>query len=749
MLFDFIQKEYITGKKKWLFEIVLTIVFITLVSILLVTLSRQYSSTIVDSRKTQLQIICTTVSKNLDLGITRNIENLLFFSKSLDYKNVIDTFDGKNTKLVMHLFDTFRTYHQQGISDMVLSSAETGKIIVSLNGQKYTLFRTLGFGRDYKMALWIGKKNEMFFGVHLNANNGYVLSSYVNMDHLYDQYVSFIKLGNKGYIMLKDCDGIIIMHPLKEQIGINASTDRQQLYPGVKLELESLAKMIDHQKEGKEGVEIYKSYWWPDKKHIKLITKISAYTPLPIGDTFFIISAVTDYKEISDQITRNLILITVISLLIFSSLILLVMSLVYAFRHGKAIEKENVYLRKLNETLQTLHENEQIISHQQRLQIIGMMTGGIAHEFNNLLTPIMGYSGLMLETMNRQDENYEGVSEIFDAANKAKEIIQQISLLSKRNFETVYKFCNVSQLLERAVKMAAAIKPPATEISLMVSDVDRGLFGNVTQLNQVLLNIFMNAFQAIGNKPGFLRVAYREITRREIDITIPVELRSNLDEKNSDFGEISVTDNGCGIDKQTAARIFDPFFTTKAAAGGTGLGLFVVQNIIASHRGAIVCDSTPRKRTEFRIILPLAEKASESQQKKSMQPPSQAGFPVSILLVDDNLRVLRLLEKGLNMNNNKVCAVDSPLEAFNLLKERNFDILVTDNSMKNITGIGLSIKARQFHPAMPIIIVTGLLDREIIEAKQSRIIDSYLVKPITIQILTAEIRRLMSGQVTK
>ena len=741
-----ILTHYTTGRRKWVLAAIILAAFITAVSFLLVSLSRQYSTTIIDNHKTELQTICASVVHNLDMGIARNIDSIVFFAHTKDYYNLIDTLRKTgNAEPLEMLFRKYRAYNQQGISDIVLKDAVTGQTLLSLNKKKYTLFRFLGTENNYSIALWAGSKNELFFGVHLKTDNGYDLSTYVDMSNLYDQYVSFIKLGNKGYIMLKDCDGVVIMHPLKEQIGVNASTGRQKLYPNVKLNLKSLQQMIDHQKQGREGVEVYNSYWWPDKDHIKLITKISAYAPLYIGNSFFIISVLTDYKEISDQITNNLILITLISLIIFSCVVLLVISLVYTFTHGSAIEKENSNLRKLNETLQTLHENEQVISHQQRLQIVGMMTGGIAHEFNNLLTPIMGYSALMLENMDKNDENYDGTAEIFDAANKAKEIIQQISLLSKRNLETVYKYCNVSQLLQQAVKMADAIKPPATEISLMVSDVERGLFGNLTQLNQVLLNIFVNAFQAIGDKPGYLRVAYREITRREIDMTIPPEQRTNLDEKNTDFGEISITDNGCGMDEQTAAHIFEPFFTTKASSGGTGLGLFVVQNIIASHRGSITCESIPGKMTEFRIILPLAERSIETDPLKTLKKIPHSDMPVSILLVDDNIRVLKLLEKGLSVGKNTIQPSDSGLEALNLLKAKHFDILVTDYSMKDISGIGLAIKVRQLYPSMPIIIITGLLDRSIIEAKQTHIIDNYLVKPITVQTLAAEIYRLVSN----
>lgn len=522
--------------------ILTTIIILVSIFFLIISLFNQYSSTVIENKKVQLQIICKTVKENLSLGIQRQINNFLYFSNTPAYQEIINKsiLTEEDKEILLTEFQKYALYHPEEISNITLTKIFTHNPIIQLEGKEYSHFLELEITENYCTTLWKGDENELFYGIHLPVQNGYILSSYIDLNKLYEQYVSFIKLGTKGYIMLKDAQARVIMHPVKEQIGINAATERQKLFPEKELNLDSLQQMIRHQKEGKEGAEIYYSYWWPDKNNIKLIKKISAYTPLIQGNTFLIVSAVTDYDEIAKQISNNMLTIIVLSMAIFAGIISLIGAFIFAYRHEIIIQKENTYLRKINETLQTLHENEKIISHQQRLQIVGTMTGGIAHEFNNLLTPIMGYSGIMLSSMSTEDENYEGVSEIFDAANKARDIIQQISQLSKRNLETIYKYCEVGSLLKQAVKMAESIKPPTIEILLMISDVTSGLYGNQTQLNQVLLNIFVNAFRAIGNKKnGFLRIAYREISLSELEQFTAKEKLSNLNSNNKVFGEIS------------------------------------------------------------------------------------------------------------------------------------------------------------------------------------------------------------------
>ncbi len=145
------------------------------------------------------------------------------------------------------------------------------------------------------------------------------------------------------------------------------------------------------------------------------------------------------------------------------------------------------YLLELNKILEEIHQSEETIAHQQRLQIMGTMTGGIAHEFNNLLTPIMGYAELLMLDLPEQSENHDNASEIYEASTKAKEIIQQISSLSRKNMETAFKNLQGEKVLKRAIKMVSSVCPPNIHLKESFTLKEDCFLGNETQMNQVIL----------------------------------------------------------------------------------------------------------------------------------------------------------------------------------------------------------------------------------------------------------------------
>lgn len=223
--------------------------------------------------------------------------------------------------------------------------------------------------------------------------NDFRLFLVINIEQMYEKVASYIKVGENGYLIIKDSTGLILMHPVKKQIGADVIDGRKTLYPNY--DLTELEKLINHQMQGKEGVEIYHSYWWADEVP-KRVKKIAAYTPLWFQDNFMIISAVIDYNEIAQPISKAMFTIFFLTIAIMTAFAIILYQLRNSLLARTKVEQENEYLRKLNSKLEELRNCEEQISHDQRLQLIGTLTGGIAHEFNNLLTPIMGYSGMLM-----------------------------------------------------------------------------------------------------------------------------------------------------------------------------------------------------------------------------------------------------------------------------------------------------------------------------------------------------------------
>lgn len=406
----------------------------------------------------------------------------------------------------------------------------------------------------------------------------------VDEEEYYQKLISRIRVGENGYVVVKNSDGKIIMHPEYEQWGIDVIEGRKELYPN--LDLSSLERMVEEQKSGREGISQYYSYWWTDPE-LPRVYKVSAYAPVDLGGDFWVVSAVMDYDEFYEPIRDGFINICLIASGIFLLVFLLFVFLGKMSSDRKKSEGEIKYLKELNALLEEVHQGEEKIAHQQRLQIMGTMTGGIAHEFNNFLTPIMGYAEILMMELPPDSEQYDSACEIYEASEKAKEVVRQISSLSRKNVETVYRLMPAQKLFTRAVKMVESICPVHVKLTADIQAGEAKILGNATQINQVILNICVNAVHAIGKKEGMLEIRVRLCRRQEL----PGHVAERFLDLWKKYLTITITDNGCGMDKEVLKHIFDPFFTTKKGGEGTGLGLALAEQIILSHKGCIYAES--------------------------------------------------------------------------------------------------------------------------------------------------------------
>jgi len=353
--------------------------------------------------------------------------------------------------------------------------------------------------------------------------------------------------------------------------------------------------------------------------------------------------------------------------------------------------------------------------------------------------------------MDSANPYYDDAKEILLASEKAKAIIQQILALGRRTTETVFDHIDAHTLIRNAEKMIAGILSPNCKLEVRILDDKSGFYCNETQLGQVILNLVLNAMAAIGGKQGTIEMVYRRVTKEEIGESFSQSNWEALDPQFELFGQISITDDGVGMEKGVVANIFEPFFTTKGEVGGTGLGLSIVQNIVSSHRGVVTVTSRPGIGSCFTITLPLAENLKQEGGSVHKTPswPLSGMEGLTLLLVDDNLSVLKVLQKGLSRQGIEVFATVDPFEALTLLKENSFPLLITDDNMKGMLGLDLAMKAKLINPQISVILLTGLLRREIVEAVQATIIDAYLLKPISNFELFSSIKKVTSSNLNK
>ncbi|MFR5601297.1 MAG: ATP-binding protein [Lachnospiraceae bacterium] len=399
--------------------------------------------------------------------------------------------------------------------------------------------------------------------------------------------------------------------------------------------------------------------------------------------------------------------------------------------------EEVTYLTELNHILEEMHQSEETIAHQQRLQIMGTVTGGIAHEFNNLLTPIMGYADLLMLELPEGSGAYDSAVEIYEASEKAKEIIQQISSLSRKNMETVYKNIHASRILKRALKMTGSVCPPNITITEDIHLEDVWILCNETQMNQMILNICVNAIHAIGHKEGDIRIQADVASREE------VERRHGLVISNTwnRYVRIMISDNGCGMSEEVLKQIFDPFFTTKKGGTGTGLGLSLVEQIIHSHRGFIFAESHLEKGSTFFLYLPVNE------QKEEEFYQAADGAPIrQLLIVDDNPKILKLLEKEGAKRKLTVVWRMTLEEAMEQLSTGNFQAFVVDQTVNELSGVDFCMSIQGKWPSLPKIIMADQTTKELVEAKQRGLIQGYLNKPVS---MTEILKVLEEGNLNK
>ena len=557
--------------------------------------------------------------------------------------------------------------------------------------------------------------------------------SVLDMDALYQQYMA--PLQGTVDIIVKNERGTVIMHPESEMLTFNYFRDIQGL--DTLPEYESLRDMLQLQYQQEEGVAIYRACSGgilPERE------EISAFSRMNLSGTSWYISAVMPYSQVVRMVNENLnrfaFLVTVIFVLIASSILI-----IYGLQKNRQkLQIETRYLRDMNRTLEELHESREQVRHYQKLQTIGALAGGIVHEFNNLLTPIMGYSEFLKQQLGPENEYYEDIDEIYKAGGRAKEIVDQILPFSRRETDsTQYNVVNLNAVIWDALKMVRMLLPSSVRLVVKPYSGPINIYGSATQIHQVLLNLCTNAYQAMEATGGTLTVA----TRRVFQDQLPEQYHPVAE---GEFVRLEVSDTGCGIPPEMLSRIFDPFFTTKAAGDGTGLGLSVVQNILISHGGFIEAESAVGRGSRFLVYLPVTSQlpAAVAQEESG---GGRTGMG-SVLLVDDEVRVVRYFKRRLVHQGYQVDAFTDPEEALNAfrLNPGQWDLLIVDEAMPKLRGTALLQHMKQQNHSLRVILVTGLVGDSAIRLHAERQIDEILTKPVEFEALAEAVARLLSAE---
>ena len=373
-----------------------------------------------------------------------------------------------------------------------------------------------------------------------------------------------------------------------------------------------------------------------------------------------------------------------------------------------------------------------------KMEAIGTLAGGIAHDFNNILSAILGYTEIAKAQLPADNKIRNDLDQVIIAGQRATDLVKQILTFSRQS-EELFKPLDVQVILTEVLKLLRSSLPSTISLKENISKDCDMVFANSTQIHQVIMNICTNAKDAIGEEIGTL-----EVSLSEIQFTKTNDIATYPQMANGSYLDIEIRDTGCGMNSSTQAKIFDPFYTTKERGKGTGIGLAVVHGIIKQHKGEITVTSEPGHGTTFHIYLPVIEH-QETLEEQVVSQKLPLGNGERILFVDDEVSIISMMQITLSNLGYSVTVFDSSLEAFDAYQQNPeyFDIIITDMTMPQMTGLEMSKKLLEIQPDLPIILCTGFSETiDNIKAKSFGI-SAFINKPIHQLTLAKTIQKVL------
>ncbi len=334
----------------------------------------------------------------------------------------------------------------------------------------------------------------------------------------------------------------------------------------------------------------------------------------------------------------------------------------------------------------------------------------------------------------------EYLNTVVEAAMRAKNLVKQILTFSAQKVSE-RRAVRIASVVEDSLKLLRSALPTTIEIRKNIEDPDAVVRADPTQIHQVVMNLCTNAAHAMRENGGMINVTLKRVHVR------PSSKNNLPDLLPGPYLRMTVCDTGVGIAPENMGRIFDPFFTTKGVDEGSGMGLSVVHGIVKSHQGAVTARSEMGKGSTFEIYLPILESEEKKEPVTPVTPPIIYGKGERILLLDDEEMNVRTAKGTLEGLGYQVVANTSSLEALELFKKEPyaFDLVITDQTMPEMTGAKFAQELMKVRPDIPIIICTGYSETVDEDQAKKMGIREFILKPFTMAELAETIRRALQS----
>ena len=382
-------------------------------------------------------------------------------------------------------------------------------------------------------------------------------------------------------------------------------------------------------------------------------------------------------------------------------------------------------------------EFEAQLRQMQKMEAIGTLAGGIAHDFNNILTPFIAHTEIAMMDIPKDYPAQNNLKEALKAGYRARDLVKQILAFGRQQGRDVNPI-KVSIILKEALKLLRSSIPTTIDIQQKLTAKSDAILADPTQIHQIIMNLCTNAAHAMPETGGVLEL------RTENQMIDQHRNNAVSDLTPGEYLKLTISDTGHGMDQAILNRIFEPYYTTKDKQRGTGLGLSVVHGIVKSLNGEITVDSKPGEGSIFNVYLPLCV----DEEIVRAEPITAEKIPVGterILLVDDEKVLVDTVQSMIERLGYQVTIRTSSIEALEAFKHKPdaFDLIITDQTMPNMTGKDLAKKIMSIRPDIPIILCTGFSEQIDADTAKEMGISAFVLKPIVMQMIAHTIREVL------
>ena len=537
----------------------------------------QNENVMVQNQDAQLLGLAQSVDRSVVSYLSRYATDLSYVTGRRGFLDAEETWlaTGESEDLLFRMEESLIMQYQMTHAMLAIRDE---KIILSTNGSTDYYFPKQA-GREGDVSIWpcMDDGGNIYLAFLYQNPSGVVYAAIIDLSFFYGRIAGELDVESQEHIMLLDKTGNTLIHSAHNRMQVDAVETLTEDFT----DYAGLQQLLDWQAD--EGCVSYTTLnCFTGEEY----TARMAVLPASAGNNgYFDIAVSTNFDQLIQPLHTAALRLLLYGGMVAAGVLLLMFLVLRSSRQNRLAIQEVAALQEKNAALDALNAKTRELAHHQRLETIGTLTSSIAHEFNNLLTPIMGYSILALEKLPPEEtEIYDSLLEIYQSSRKAKDIISRLSDLSRKNTGLTDQYVSPDELARRVLEVAKPARPPQVEVQTELNCRHVWLHGNETQLSQVLLNLVLNAFHAMEKDGGTLTIS------------------TAADESHIIF---RVKDTGCGISTDVLPHIFDPFFTTKETGKGTGLGLAIVQQVVEGHQGRIKVDTAVGQGTSFTIFFPL------------------------------------------------------------------------------------------------------------------------------------------------